>query len=99
MMNNMTREEEILTVLQEECAEVSQMVCKIRRFGLDQAIAVGGSNRKRLTEEVGDLQASIDLLKLFNVLDENEIELAKQRKFEKLKRWSKIYEENTIANA
>jgi NTP pyrophosphatase (non-canonical NTP hydrolase) len=92
-MNNMTREEEILTVLQEECAEVSQMVCKIRRFGIDEThLKEGGSNRERLTEEVGDLQAAIDLLKLYNVVDGNEIELAKQRKFEKLKRWSKIYE-------
>ena len=92
-MNNMTREEEILTVLQEECAEVSQMVCKIRRFGIDEThLKEGGSNRKRLTEEVGDLQAAIDLLKLHNIVNEHDIELAKQRKFEKLKRWSKIYE-------
>jgi len=87
----MTREEEILTVLQEECAEVSQMVCKIRRFGIDEThLKEGGSNRERLTEEVGDLQAAIDLLKLHNVVNEHDVELAKHRKFEKLKKWSNI---------
>ena len=92
-MNSMTREEEILTVLQEECAEVSQMVCKIRRFGIDEThLKEGGSNRERLTEEVGDLQAAIDLLKSFNIVSEQGIEQARQAKFEKLKKWSKIYE-------
>lgn len=92
-MNSMTREEEILTVLQEECAEVSQMVCKIRRFGIDEThLKEGGSNRERLTEEVGDLQAAIDLLKLHNIVSEHGIEQARQAKFEKLKKWSRIYE-------
>lgn len=89
----MTREEEILTVLQEECAEVSQMVCKIHRFGIDQThLKESRSNRERLTEEIGDLQAAIDLLKSHNIVNEHDVELAKNRKFKKLKKWSKIYE-------
>lgn len=49
-------------------------------------------NNMTCEEEIGDLQALIDLLQLHNVVDDNEVELAKQRKFEKLKRWSRIYE-------
>jgi NTP pyrophosphatase (non-canonical NTP hydrolase) len=92
-MNSMTREEEILTILQEECAEVSQIVCKIRRFGIDHPhLKEGGSNRERLTEEIGDLQAMINLLKSFNIVSEQGVEQAQHAKFEKLKKWSKIYE-------
>jgi NTP pyrophosphatase (non-canonical NTP hydrolase) len=89
----MTRDEEIMTILQEECAEVIQMVSKIKRFGLDEIhLKQGGTNRERLTEEVGDLQAMINLLQLYNVVDVSAVEEAKNAKFEKLKYWSKIYE-------
>lgn len=50
----MTRDEEVLTILQEECAEVIQAVSKIRRFG-------SGGNMLELKKEIADLQCMIDL--------------------------------------
>jgi NTP pyrophosphatase (non-canonical NTP hydrolase) len=89
-MNEDTRE--IILILSEECAEVAKEVSKIMRFGPDQ-IKPGKekTNIQVLEEELGDLLAMIELLVDKNVGVTNEgLELAKKRKFEKLKRWSNI---------
>ena len=65
--------DEILNILQEECVEVVQAVCKIRRFGFDSHHPASvQNNREHLAEELGDLQCMIDLLKLeeFNMVSE-----------------------------
>jgi NTP pyrophosphatase (non-canonical NTP hydrolase) len=85
------RDEEIMTILQEECAEVIQIICKIRRFGIDQVYLDQGSNRERLTSEVGDLQAMIDLLQIYNVVDRSDVDTAKLKKFDKLQKWSEVF--------
>jgi len=84
---------EILDILQEECAEVIQNISKCRRFGLDNQYLNGtGTQRENLVKEIGDVVAMIDLLKDHGVVTELELTIAKQNKFNKLRKWSKIYE-------
>lgn len=85
---------EILTILQEECVEVVQAVCKIQRFGFDSCHPTSlQTNREHLAEEIGDLQAMVDLLKFYNIISDDEIDSAKTQKINKLKKWSSIYEQ------
>jgi NTP pyrophosphatase (non-canonical NTP hydrolase) len=89
-MNEDTKE--ILTILQEECAEVIVEVSKCFRFGPDQMMqGKDVSNIQRLEKELGDLLAMVELLVDKNVgVTNNGLELAKKAKFEKLKCWSNI---------
>ena len=75
---------EVLVVLQEECAEVIQIASKVHRFGLD------GDNKKRLEQELGDLQCMIDLCVEHKLVNPVMVEGHKQDKREKLKVWSDI---------
>jgi NTP pyrophosphatase (non-canonical NTP hydrolase) len=84
---------EILDILQEECAEVIQNVSKCRRFGLDNVYLNGtGTQRENLVKEIGDVVAMIELLKEHGVATDEEIAVAKENKFNKLRKWSNIYE-------
>ena len=84
-----SQNEETLRILQEECAEVVQAISKIFRFGLD-GVYNDRTNRQRLTEEIGDLLAMIDLLEQQEIVDNNLLIQFKQRKFNKLEAWSSI---------
>lgn len=56
---------EILSLLQEECAEVIQIISKIRRFGFESRnpyIADATDNRALLEHELGDVCLLIDVL-------------------------------------
>jgi NTP pyrophosphatase (non-canonical NTP hydrolase) len=83
---------EILTILQEECAEVIVEVSKCFRFGPDQMMeGLDVTNIQRLEKEIGDLQAMIQLLVKQKVgVSQEGINLSKAKKFEKLKVYSKI---------
>jgi len=84
---------EILHILQEECAEVTQAISKCFRFGLNNAKPGKPlTNVEHLEGEIGDLLAMVDLLKYYNVVSEEGLNTAKQAKIEKLKMWSNIYE-------
>lgn len=84
---------EILHILQEECAEVTQAISKCFRFGLDNAKPGKPlTNVEHLEGEIGDLLAMVDLLKYYNVVSDAGLNTAKQAKIEKLKMWSNIYE-------
>jgi NTP pyrophosphatase (non-canonical NTP hydrolase) len=89
-MNDDTKE--ILTILQEECAEVIVEVSKCFRFGPDQMMeGLEVTNIQRLQKEIGDLQAMIELLVDNNVGVTTEgLKLAKKEKFKKLKKWSNL---------
>jgi NTP pyrophosphatase (non-canonical NTP hydrolase) len=82
---------EVMDILQEECAEVIQAVSKIRRFGID-GVKPGTeySNREHLEEELGDVLAMIDILMINSVVSWSNLHSAKRAKIEKLKKWSKI---------
>jgi NTP pyrophosphatase (non-canonical NTP hydrolase) len=89
-----SKENEILNILQEECAEVIQMVSKCRRFGMDQThLKDGGTNRERLTEEIGDVICMLKLAQDFGIVDVTEVNDAAFRKLEKLKIWSNIFKD------
>lgn len=81
--------DEILLITQEECAEVTQAISKVFRFGMDDAYN-GKTNRERLEEEVGDLLCMIELLVSSDMLDMVSVYKAKVAKLEKLKKWSNI---------
>jgi NTP pyrophosphatase (non-canonical NTP hydrolase) len=82
---------EVMDILQEECAEVIQAVSKIRRFGIDNAKQdTGQTNREHLEEEVGDMLAMIDILMVNDIVSWGNLHVAKRAKIEKLKKWSNI---------
>lgn len=88
----MSKVQEILDILQEECGELVVAVSKVRRFGLDNSYKDGGTQRAHLTQEAGDVILMIHLLVEQGVFTMDELQQASQRKAEKLKVWSKIYE-------
>ena len=83
---------EMLLILQEECAEVTQAVSKCFRFGPDQLKP--GKDRTNISmveEEIGDLFAMVELLVEANVgITIQGIQTAKMNKFQKLKQWSNL---------
>ena len=81
---------EILLIAQEECAEVTQAISKVFRFGLD-ATHNGATNRDRLTEETGDLFCMIQLMIEKGIIDITELEQAAANKKAKLQKWSNIF--------
>jgi hypothetical protein len=89
-----TQHDEILTILQEECAEVIQSVSKCKRFGIDNIYSKGtGSQRENLTKEVGDLQCMINLCIERGIIEKAEVDQAILNKREKLKIYSNIFKE------
>jgi NTP pyrophosphatase (non-canonical NTP hydrolase) len=92
-MDKVTKE--VMDILQEECAEVIQAVSKISRFGLDNSKpGTDKTNRAHLEEELGDMQAMIDLLIEKQIVNKDSLNAAKRAKILKLKQWSNIYEQN-----
>lgn len=86
-----SQQKEILLIAQEECAEVTQAISKIFRFGIDSEY-LERTNRQRLEDEVGDLLCMIDLMREFELIDEDRTQLAKSKKLVKLKQWSSIHD-------
>jgi NTP pyrophosphatase (non-canonical NTP hydrolase) len=89
-MNEDTRE--ILLILQEECAEVTQAVSKCFRFGPDQMKPNKPmTNIQMLEEELGDLLAMVELITENNIgITVGGLDQAKKNKFKKLKKWSNL---------
>lgn len=80
---------EIMLIAQEECAEVTQAISKVFRFGFDSTHK-GQDNRTRLEEEVGDLMCMIDLMIDHGIVSESAVMTAKYEKLNKLQQWSNI---------
>ena len=79
-------QEEILTILQEECAEVIQSVSKVRRFG-------EAGNIEQLEQEIADVLCMINLAYRHGIMVRNE-ERVQNRitvKEERLKKFSSIF--------
>lgn len=76
---------ELLTILQEECAEVIVEISKVKRFGQTY------DNVQRLTKEVGDLVCMIEMLQEWQVVSYSEVETAREQKIEKLRIWSDLF--------
>jgi NTP pyrophosphatase (non-canonical NTP hydrolase) len=83
--------QEVMAILQEECAEVTQAVSKCYRFGIDNyKPGKPKTNREHLEDEIGDVLAMVDILLEMAVIDSRNLEAAKRAKIEKLKKWSNI---------
>jgi NTP pyrophosphatase (non-canonical NTP hydrolase) len=89
----MSKIQEALDILQEECGEVIVEISKCRRFGLESLhYQTGIKHQTMLETEVADVLALVDILIDQGVIDPATLDLAKDAKKEKLKKWSKIYE-------
>ena len=88
------RQKEVLDIMQEECGEVIVAISKVHRFGLD-IIKPGKTvtNRQHLAEELGDLQAMIDLCISVDLVTMQQVEQAVGNKIAKLKQWSNIFKD------
>jgi NTP pyrophosphatase (non-canonical NTP hydrolase) len=82
-------DKEIMLIAQEECAEVTQAISKVFRFGFDSEYN-GVANSTHLSEEVGDLLCMIELMIRNKLVDANAVEYARRAKMEKLAKWSSI---------
>ena len=84
----MNRLEEILIIIQEEAAEVSQVAAKCLRFGVG-SVYNGESNRERLQQEFGDLIAMFQLLSEETHFDMDSVERASRMKLLKVEKYMK----------
>jgi hypothetical protein len=86
---------EALNLLQEECAEIIQIISKIRRFGF-QSYHPGDSekvtNYKLFNDEVGDFEHLKNYLIEALVIDPRHVEKRIGFKKEKLRKYSNIYD-------
>lgn len=78
-------EQELLTILMEECAEVTQAASKIIRFGATEV------NLTNLEKELGDLYCMIDLLHAHDMVSFTKLDEYSNEKYEKLKKWSNLF--------
>jgi len=77
--------EEILVITAEECGELTQACSKILRHGIDNEL------KKKLLEEVGDLQCMIDIMIEHDIVSPTDIHDRKFVKRDKLKKYSNIW--------
>ena len=84
---------EILLITQEECAEVTQAISKVFRFGFTERWPKDAvtNNKERLEEEVGDLLCMIDIMVKNGIISDENLNKARNSKREKLKTWSSIF--------
>jgi NTP pyrophosphatase (non-canonical NTP hydrolase) len=86
-------EREIMLIAQEECAEVTQAISKVFRFGID-GVHNGRTNKDRLEEEIGDLVCMLQMMDERNLIDWTRVSVAAAAKRTKLKTWSNIDDSN-----
>jgi NTP pyrophosphatase (non-canonical NTP hydrolase) len=82
---------ESLIILAEECAEVSQAVAKLQRFGMYDP-----GNIRRLEEELGDVIALMLILSHHNYINDDQVMKRIPIKLEKLKQYSDIKDLDSI---
>jgi NTP pyrophosphatase (non-canonical NTP hydrolase) len=87
--------QEAMDILQEEAAEVIQAVSKVRRFGWESKHPESQqTNLEHLEEELGDMQAMIEILMELGIVSWGNVTVAKRAKIEKLKKWSNIFKKS-----
>jgi len=75
----MNRNEHLLVILAEECAEIAKETSKAIRFGMDEVMPGQAlNNRQRILRELNDLWAVVEMLKL-QVVDREAIEHKKTK--------------------
>lgn len=90
-MTSMTnKQQEILDILQEECAEVIQAVSKIRRFGAKD-------NMETLCKEMADVLTMIDLCKQYiPFIQDYDMSWPMHNKLKKLEVYSNIFKDEPL---
>lgn len=73
-------EREVLVILMEECAEVTQAASKLLRFGKENHPDTGLCNSLVLATEVGDLEAIISMAGDAGLIDREAVGNANMRK-------------------
>jgi NTP pyrophosphatase (non-canonical NTP hydrolase) len=86
------KQDEVLSISQEECAEVIQAISKIKRFGLISTHN-GETNQEHLEEEVGDLTCMLELLEEFGLVNYENVRIHANNKRKKLQRWTNIFKD------
>ena len=81
-MSKMTRNQQILCIMMEECGELIQACSKVMRFNT--------LNTDNLNKEMGDVLTMMDIMVENGYLNPTEIEARKPVKIEKLKAYSDI---------
>lgn len=86
-------QDELLSLLAEECAEVIQIVMKIQRHGLYSCHpdAPKSSNKELLEKELGDVESAKELLRRIHVVNLEEVQEHKQWKLNNVGRWLHHY--------
>lgn len=81
---------ELMNITLEECAEVTQAISKVFRFGWDSTHpdTPNVSNKMHLEEEVGDLMFMLNLLLEKGILNETNVNIAFLNKGAKLRKWA-----------
>lgn len=94
------QEREILYHLIEECSEVIQRATKVLRFGTAE-VQSGQSldNVERLSEEVGNLKATMAKAESVNLLDEACINYGFDKKVKKFEKYSRFSNEDGAGHA
>ena len=78
----MDNKQELLTILMEECSELSVEASKVIRFGYEKS--------DRLESEVGDVLCMIQLLQDYGLVNLDNAYLCAEAKRQKLKKWSNL---------
>ena len=64
-------EDELLTIMMEELSEIAIRASKMKRFGIDETQpGQPFDNRERLSQEIGDLMAVLQLCKESKLVDD-----------------------------
>ena len=82
---------QLMSILSEECAELTQVCMKIVRFGIENNKYK--NKREWLIEEAGDVLCMIKLLSENDLVTWEELEERANYKKNKLKKWSSIVNE------
>jgi hypothetical protein len=82
----MNREEHLLVILAEECAEVAKETSKALRFGMYEIMPGQPlSNRERILRELNDLWAFVEMLDLAHVsreeIQDKKVKVAKYMRY------------------
>ena len=89
----MTRKEHLLTILSEECAEVSQRVSKALRFGLHEVQPnQPWNNAERITQEIADLLGVYEMLCIEEIIPGAQ-DFYIQQKRQKVEKFLKLSEQ------
>ncbi|MEM2159423.1 MAG: hypothetical protein QXN55_00525 [Candidatus Nitrosotenuis sp.] len=88
---------ETFVLVQEECAEMIQIISKIRRFGLSSSHPFHDTdvtNYAHLIQEMADVTCLIDILQEHLNISNEDMNLAIRKKIAKLQQWTNVFKKH-----